>query len=34
MGESHRFSARFIYELQDLMEQTFKAMPEREGRGR
>lgn len=34
MGESHRFSARFIYELQDLMEQTFKAMAEREGRGR
>ena len=33
MGECHRLSARFIYELQDLMEQTFKAMAEREEEG-
>lgn len=29
-GESHRLSARFLYELEDLMEETFKAMAERE----
>ena len=29
-GESHRLSARFTHELQHQMEQTFKAMAERE----
>lgn len=33
MGGCHRFSARLIYELQDLMEQTFKAMAGREEEG-
>ena len=32
-GESHRLSARFNHELQHQMEQTFKAMAEREEEG-
>lgn len=31
--ESHRLSARFTHELQYQMEQTFKAMAEREEEG-
>lgn len=31
--ESHRLSARFTHELQHQMEQTFKAMAEREEEG-
>lgn len=33
MGGCHRVSARLIYELQALMEQTLKAMAEREEEG-
>lgn len=29
-GESHRLSAKYLYELEDLMTEAFKAMAERE----